>query len=86
MNNFTNFMSSGPFVGAGFSLFPLFALGSILFMILFVAIIVLKGYALWTAAQRNEKGWFIALLIINSIGILELVYLYFIVEKGNNKK
>ena len=37
--------------------------------------IVLKGYALWSAARGGQKGWFIALLVINTVGILELVYL-----------
>ena len=41
----------------------------------FIISIALKGYALWTAAKRGEKWWFIALLIINTMGILELVYL-----------
>ena len=34
-----------------------------------------KGLALWHAARRSEKGWFIALLVINTAGILEIVYL-----------
>ena len=47
--------------------------------------IALKGYALWHAAKRNEKWWFIALLIINTVGILELIYLLFVVKKWNKK-
>ncbi len=37
--------------------------------------IILKGYALWSAARGSQKGWFIALLVINTVGILEIVYL-----------
>lgn len=37
--------------------------------------IVLKGYALWHAARNGQKKWFIALLIVNTLGILEIVYL-----------
>ncbi|MBI5614256.1 hypothetical protein HY947_04995 [Candidatus Gottesmanbacteria bacterium] len=37
--------------------------------------IVLKGFALWRAAQRKEQYWFIALLIVNSLGILPGFYL-----------
>ena len=46
-------------------------------VILVVALwtIVLKGYALWHAARGGQKWWFIALLVINTIGILEIVYL-----------
>ena len=37
--------------------------------------IVLKGYSLWAAARAGQKNWFIALLVINTFGILEIVYL-----------
>lgn len=37
--------------------------------------IVLKGFALWHASRNNQKWWFIALLVINTLGILEIVYL-----------
>jgi len=33
-----------------------------------------KGVALWKAAQSNQLKWFIALLIINTAGILEILY------------
>ena len=35
-----------------------------------------KGVAMWKAAHRDEKKWFIALFVINTIGILEILYLY----------
>jgi hypothetical protein len=35
-----------------------------------------KGLALWHSARRNESWWFLALLIINTGGILEIVYLF----------
>ncbi|MDB5190436.1 MAG: hypothetical protein JWN49_762 [Parcubacteria group bacterium] len=34
-----------------------------------------KGFALWYAARNHQKKWFIVLLILNTIGILEIVYL-----------
>ncbi|HBQ25469.1 MAG TPA: hypothetical protein DD791_03660 [Syntrophomonas sp.] len=34
-----------------------------------------KGLALWRSARMNHKGWFIALLIINTVGIFEIVYI-----------
>ena len=46
-----------------------------LFIALMIAVVVLKGYALWYAARASQKGWFIALLVINTLGILEIVYL-----------
>lgn len=37
-----------------------------------------KGMALWKAAKSGNHKWFIALLVINTIGILEIIYLFFI--------
>ena len=37
--------------------------------------LALKGFALWRAAGRKEKWWFIALFVINSLGILPGIYL-----------
>jgi methionyl-tRNA synthetase len=37
--------------------------------------IIIKGYALWHAARNSQKWWFIALLVINTVGILEIIYL-----------
>jgi hypothetical protein len=81
MNSYNGF-GPGSFIGFG-----LFGLGMGLLGLLIIAIVlVLKGYSLWYAARRGEKGWFIALLIVNTFGILELIYLYFIVGKWNHKK
>ena len=48
-----------------------------------VLAIALKGFALWRAARNNSSGWFVALLLINTFGVLELLYL---VVWGRNKK
>jgi len=34
-----------------------------------------KGYALWRSARNYQKGWFVSLLIFNTLGILEILYL-----------
>lgn len=40
-----------------------------------------KGLALWHSARNNQLAWFIALLIINTVGILEIIYLIFFRRK-----
>jgi hypothetical protein len=40
-----------------------------------------KGLGLWIASQRNNKLWFIILLILNTFGILEIVYIFLIAKK-----
>jgi len=37
--------------------------------------VILKGFALWRAARNNSAGWFVALLLVNTLGILEILYL-----------
>ncbi len=37
---------------------------------------VWKGIGLWHSARRREKSWFIAILVLNTAGILELIYLF----------
>jgi len=40
-----------------------------------------KGYAVWTAVKNNHKGWFVAVLILNTCGILEIIYLFAVAKK-----
>lgn len=49
-------------------------------------VIGIKGYALWHAGKRNEPWWFFFLLIINTMGVLELFYLIFIAKVLFGKK
>ncbi|MFA6383076.1 MAG: DUF5652 family protein [Parcubacteria group bacterium] len=35
-----------------------------------------KGVALWKAARRGEKIWFVVLLVVNTLAILEILYIF----------
>ena len=35
-----------------------------------------KGAALWKAARRSQKVWFIILLAVNTLGLLEILYIF----------
>lgn len=39
-----------------------------------------KGLALWHSGRRGQAWWFVVLLIINTGGILEIVYLFGIIK------
>ena len=39
-----------------------------------------KGLALWHAARERHMGWFIVILLFNTVGILELIYLFAILR------
>lgn len=43
--------------------------------------VVWKGIALWRAARNGHQVWFIFLLIVNSVGILPIIYILFFSKK-----
>mgnify|MGYP007023481688 CR=1 FL=1 len=59
-------------------MFSPFALGgfSLLFVVLTLWSIFWKAWALWIAARRGEKVWFGVMLVVNTVGILEILYIY----------
>lgn len=67
MHYFSPFYS--PFTPGFSSIFIPFILAAVVWTI------ILKGFALWHAARGSQKWWFIILLIVNTLGILEIIYL-----------
>jgi len=53
---------------------------------LFVLATVLKGMALWQAGVRKQKHWFIALFLLNTAGVLPIIYLLTRKSKSKNAK
>ena len=41
-----------------------------------------KGLALWRSGRRNDPLWFFALFILNTLGILPILYLIFTRKQG----
>lgn len=37
-----------------------------------------KGLALWKAATKRQLLWFVLLLVINTSGLFEILYIYFL--------
>ncbi len=50
------------------------------FLALFAWSIVWKGLALWKAAQKGSKPWFVVFMLVNTLGILEILYYYIFSE------
>ncbi len=46
------------------------------FILLLFWSLVWKGLALWKSAQQGDKWWFIVFLVVNTAGILEILYIY----------
>lgn len=58
---------------------------------LFVVLVALwtlpwKAWALWLAARRGEKVWFVILLIVNTLAVLEIIYIFAVAKRSDNKK
>ncbi len=57
-------------------------LGTFLWLTPFIFLeLILKVIALWKAGRNNQLYWFIALVIVNSVGILPVIYLLFFQKK-----
>lgn len=44
--------------------------------------LIWKGIALWKAGKSNQLLWFVAILLLNTVGILPIVYLIFFQKKN----
>lgn len=44
-----------------------------------------KGFALWKAARLQHKWWFVALFVINTLAILEILYIFVFSKKLHRK-
>lgn len=55
--------------------------------VIFILIIwelVWKLIAMWKAARNNEKVWFICIALINTVGILPIIYIVINKKKGTD--
>ncbi len=44
-----------------------------------------KGIALWKAARNKSLAWFVVLFIVNTAGILEILYIFVFSKRGKDK-
>ncbi len=70
------------------NIFYAFGIGSFLLIISILLIwsLIWKGIALWKAAKSDSKVWFIVLLIVNTFGILDILYIYIFSKKAILKR
>jgi hypothetical protein len=62
--------------------------GSLVAVILLLALLTLplKAVGLWRAARNEQKWWFAGMLVLNTVGILELTYLFYFSKPKKQKK
>ncbi|MEK7673991.1 MAG: DUF5652 family protein [Patescibacteria group bacterium] len=53
---------------------------------LIIWILPWKAVALWKSARIGSKAWFIVLLVVNTLGILEILYIYVFSKKCSNSQ
>ena len=59
---------------------------TVLFLLLMVWSAVWKGIALWIAGGKRDKVWFIILFLLNTVGILEILYIFIFSKKSTNNE
>jgi len=59
---------------------------SLLFSVILLWSVFWKGLALWSAARNKQKYWFVVLLVVNTIGLLEILFLAFFKRDKNSLK
>ncbi len=47
--------------------------------------VIWKGLALWRAAGKKQLVWFIVLLVVNTAGILDIIYMLFFQRKERRR-
>ncbi|KHO53816.1 MAG: hypothetical protein QT05_C0001G0038 [archaeon GW2011_AR13] len=53
----------------------------ILLVLLVIWEVVWKLIALWKSARNNDLVWFILIALLNTVGILPIIYIFFFSEK-----
>jgi len=44
-----------------------------------------KGMALWKSARNHHEWWFIVLLFLNTLGLVDILYIYIFGKVKNTK-
>jgi len=57
------------------------AFWGVFFFLIMIWSSVWKAIALWKEARNHHVGWFVALFIINTVGILEIIYIFLVSRK-----
>ena len=69
----------GSLVGLGATSATGAALGTLgigVFILVLIWSLVWKRLALWKSARKNHLIWFVVLLVVNTLGILEILYIF----------
>lgn len=56
-----------------------------LLAVLLIWTFIWKGLALWKSARKAKIIWFVVFLVVNTIGLLEILYIFVFSKLGQSK-
>ena len=60
---------------------PYFGFDPFIFGLIVIWSLMWKGFALWkAAAHKHSPIWFVILLVVNTFGLLEMLYIFWLSE------
>ncbi len=83
MINVADIQTSMPSIEMGTQLY--FAKYLIWLLPLMIWTSIWKAFGLWKSARNGSKPWFIVIFLLNTVGILEILYI-FVFGKNKGKK
>lgn len=67
---------------------PIAVFGTFIIFLIIIGIwsVIWKGLGMWYSARDSRKGWFIVILLLNTAGILPIIYIYLIRKRKKKKR
>ena len=53
-----------------------------LFVLAVIWTLVWMGIAMWRAARKRDKVWFVVFLLVHTLGLLEILYIFWFSKNG----
>ena len=63
---------------------PIFGISLLTILVIALGVAILKGFALWKAVEKRSKVWFWVLMFVNTLGILDALYIWVFSKRGKN--
>jgi hypothetical protein len=63
------------------SMLEIFFQNKVLLTLLVLWVLPWKGVALWKAARLKDKLWFVLILVLNTLAVLDILYIYLISKR-----
>jgi len=58
---------------------------TIILLLLTIWVLPWKGVALWRASKNQNLKWFIVILVLNTLAVVEIIYIFFFSNKKSKE-